>query len=92
MCKKKPSSLNQLRIPLPEDQRLEPGDEPLDSRDADGELLRLGEAVVVLLVLLQLVELVRRRDVLDERLEEVLGEELRVAPQDELACIIFIFR
>ena len=56
--------LNQLRVPLPEDERLEPGDEPLDARDADGELLGLGQALVVLLVLLQPVQLVRRRDVL----------------------------
>ena len=57
--------LHKFGVPLPEDERLEPRDEPLDARDADGELFRFGQAVVVLLVLLQPVQLVRCRDVLE---------------------------
>ena len=72
--------LDQLGVVELELEGLQPRDQPLDVGEADGELLGLGEVIVLSAVLLQLVELVRGGEVLDQGLEQVLGEHARVAP------------
>ena len=78
----KRTCLHQLLVALLEHEGLEPGHQPLDPGNADGKLFSRSQAVVILFVLFQPVELVRSRDVLDQRLEQVLGQDLGVATKN----------
>ena len=61
--------LHQLRIMKLELQRLQPRDQPLDVREADGKLLGLSKVVVLVTVLLELVELVWGGEILYQGLQ-----------------------